>query len=89
MPNPTLAQIRERAARLYLEVGGPEEEVDLSALTKSTGATRLARTCVSPNLLNLSMSRPEQLPIATTLGASSSAGIAITHSSFARREAKL
>src|ERR1035441_4717087 len=50
------------------------------------GATRLAGTGVSPNLLNLSTSRPEQLPMATTLDASSSAGSAITHSFVARSE---
>ena len=35
------------------------------------------------------MSRPEQLPILTTLGASSTAGMAITHSPVARKAAKL
>src|ERR1039458_7229298 len=46
----------------------------------SGGATRSAGTGVSPKLSNFSTSRPEQLPTFTTLGASSSAGMAITHS---------
>src|ERR1035437_8952131 len=53
------------------------------------GATRLAGAGVKPNLLNLSKSRPEQLPTFTTLGASSRAGTAITHSLVARNAAKL
>src|ERR1019366_3152382 len=44
---------------------------------------------VKLNFSNLSTSRPEQLPIPTILGASSSAGIAITHSFVARNAAKL
>ena len=36
---------------------------------------------VRPKAANLSMSRPELLPISTTFSASSTAGIAITHSS--------
>src|ERR1017187_8975886 len=53
------------------------------------GATRSAGAGVRPNLSNLSTSRPEQLPTFTTLGASSSAGTAITHSFVARNAAKL
>src|ERR1035438_7613399 len=56
--------------------------------TTRGGATRSAGVGVRPNLLNLSTSRPEQLPMATTLGASSSAGRAITHSFVARSAAK-
>src|SRR5208283_944071 len=53
------------------------------------GATRSAGVGVKPILWNFSTSRPEQLPTATTLGASSSAGTAITHSFVARNAAKL
>src|ERR1039457_635324 len=53
------------------------------------GATRLAGAGVRRNLLNLSISRPEQLPTPTTFGASSSAGMAITHSFVARSATKL
>src|SRR5271157_3046105 len=53
------------------------------------GATRSAGVGVRPNLSNFSTSRPEQLPTSTTLGASFSAGTAITHSFVARNAAKL
>src|SRR5664280_2138106 len=53
------------------------------------GDTRLAGTGVRPIALNFSTSRPEQLPIATTLGASFRAGMAITHSFVSRNAAKL
>src|ERR1019366_8185076 len=53
------------------------------------GATRSAGNGVKPNILNLSTSRPEQFPIPTTLGASSRAGTAITHSFVVRSAAKL
>ena len=43
----------------------------------------------SLNLSSFSTSRPEQLPIYATLGADSSAGMAITHSFVARKAAKL
>src|SRR5271166_5649927 len=55
----------------------------------SGGSTRFANLGVRPNLSNLSTSRPEQLPISATRGASFSAGIAITHSFVARKAAKL
>src|SRR5271157_2967554 len=53
------------------------------------GATHPAGAFVRPNLSNLSTLRPEQLPIPTTMGASSSLGTAITHSLVARNAAKL
>src|ERR1039457_4384200 len=53
------------------------------------GATRLAGAGVSPNASNLSMSRPDELPTLTTLGAIFRAGIAITHSPVACNAAKL
>src|ERR1022692_2517118 len=49
------------------------------------GVTRLAGAGVSPNLLNLFTSRPEKLPMATTLGASSSARIAPSFGAVASR----
>src|ERR1017187_478578 len=55
----------------------------------SGGTTRSAGAGVRRNLLNLSTSRAEQLPIPTTFGASSTAGIEITHSLIARSAAKL
>jgi hypothetical protein len=53
------------------------------------GATHTAGAGVRPILLNLSTSRPEQLPIAGTLGASCSAETEITHSFVACNVAKL
>ncbi len=50
---------------------------------------RIAGTGVRPKAANLSMSRPDELPTFTTLGANSSAGTAITHSPVARNAAKL
>src|ERR1019366_9151340 len=44
------------------------------------GAMRSAGSGVNGNLWNFAKSRPEQLPILTTVAASSTAGIAITHS---------
>ena len=57
-------------------------------------ATNGAETCsafsgVRWKAENLSTSRPEQLPIATTFSANSTAGIAITHSFVVRSAAKL
>src|ERR1017187_5191436 len=52
------------------------------------GTTRSADAGVSPNLSNLFTFRPEQFPMATTFGASSSAGTAITHSFVARNAVK-
>src|SRR5208282_6240661 len=43
-------------------------------------ATRCAGSGVKSNLSNFATLRPEQLPILTTLGARSTAGMAITHS---------
>src|SRR5664280_408100 len=53
------------------------------------GDTRSGGTRVRPNASNFSTLRPEQLPTSTTLGASFSAGTAITHSFVARNAAKL
>src|ERR1039458_459924 len=52
-------------------------------------ATRLAGAGVRPNLSNFFTSWPEQLPTPTTLPASFTAGMAITHSLVARNAAKL
>jgi hypothetical protein len=43
---------------------------------------------VSPNLANLSVSAPEQVPMPTTLSSMSTVGMAMTHSRFLRRAAK-
>src|ERR1022692_2286052 len=51
--------------------------------------TRCAGSGVNSNFSNFATWRPEQLPILTTLGASSTAGIAITHSLVALNAVKL
>ena len=64
--------------------------VDLSPLSgMPLKRLYMAGTGVKSNFSNFSTSRPEQLPMFTTVGASFSAGIAITHSFVASNAAKL
>ena len=63
--------------------------IDGNGKTINGAATLSAGSALSPNAANLSMSRPDELPIFTTLAASLRAGMAITHWREPRRAAKL
>src|ERR1035438_7671134 len=75
--------ITSRMNRLYLLIRAASATLHSRLAMHSPisgGATNSAGTGVNPNFSNFATLRPEQLPILTTLDASSSAGIAITHS---------